>query len=292
MKYRFVHQHPEHPVAKWAKLLYISRSGYYSWLEHKEERQKQEEIYEALVESQFKESQGTYGAERICGALRNLGYTASFQKVKSIMKKRHLHSIHPPRKQHAITNSRSARDEECPNLVKKMEITKAFQVITSDISYLKTTEGSQYICKIKDVASGTVLAQTISDRMKADLVMTTIKTMLNRWKIPKGCIFHSDRGSQYRAEEVRKLLNQHGLLQSFSGRGKPGDNAWSESFFSILKKEMIHGKPRKSKSELNQDLFIYTEGFYNTKRIQKRLGYLSPMEWLKQNQMSKLESVP
>ena len=173
-----------------------------------------------------------------------------------------------------------------------MEITKAFQVITSDISYLKTTEGSQYICKIKDVASGTVLAQTISDRMKADLVMTTIKTMLNRWKIPKGCIFHSDRGSQYRAEEVRKLLNQHGLLQSFSGRGKPGDNAWSESFFSILKKEMIHGKPRKSKSELNQDLFIYTEGFYNTKRIQKRLGYLSPMEWLKQNQMSKLESVP
>ena len=291
MKYQFICQHPEHPVAKWAILLHTSRSGYYSWEEHKEERQKQEEIYEALVESQFKESQGTYGAERICGALRNLKWKASFLKVSRIMKKRHLQSVHPPRKQHAITNSRTARDEECPNLVKKVKITKPFQVITSDISYLQTTEGRMYICKIKDVVSGMVLAQSLSDRMKADLVMTTIKTMLHRWKIPKGCFFHSDRGSQYRAGEVRELLRQNGFLQSFSGKGKPGDNSWSESFFATLKKEMIHGKPRKSKSELNQDLFIYTEGFYNTKRIQKRLGYLSPMEWLHHDMMRKLESV-
>ena len=291
MKYQFIHQHPEYPVVKWAKLLHFSSSGYYSWLDHKEERQKQEEIYENLIESLYKEGQGTYGADRICGALRKQGVKASFIRVRRIMNQLSLHSVHPSRKQHSITNSRSARDEACPNLVKEMEISKAFQVITSDISYLKTTEGCQYICKIKDVASGIVLAQTLSDRMKADLVTTTIQTMLDRWKIPKGCIFHSDRGSQYRAEEVKKLLIQHGLLQSFSGKGKPGDNAWSESFFATMKKEVIHGQPRKSKSELHQDLFIYTEGFYNTKRIQKRLGYLSPLEWLQKDMMSKLKSV-
>ena len=29
-------------------------------------------------------------------------------------------------------------------------------------------------------------------------------------------------------------------------------------------------------------MFGYIEGFYNTKRVQKRLGYLSPSQWLKE----------
>jgi len=291
MKYQFICQHPEHPVAKWAILLHVSRSGYHAWTEHHEARQQQEIAFGDLVEQLFQENQATYGAERICVVLRKRGYKASKKKVSRIMKDRHLQSVHTPRKQRSLTNSRTAIEASCPNLIQDVEISHPFQAITSDISYLTATEGRQYICKIKDVASGMVLAQTVSDRMKADLVVTTIQSMMDRWKVPKGCIFHSDRGSQYRAEEVRKLLCQHGLLQSFSRKGKPGDNAWSESFFATLKKEIIHGKPRKSKVELRQVLFSYTEGYYNTRRIQKRLGYLSPMEWLKQHMMRNLESV-
>jgi len=291
MKYRFICQHLEYPVTKWAILLHVSRSGYHAWIEHREEKQQQEKIFGDLVEQVFQENQGTYGAERICIVLRDRRYKASKKKVSRIMKERHLQSVHTPRKQRSLTNSRTAIDAACPNLIQGVEICHPFQAITSDISYLTTTEGRQYICKIKDVASGVVLAQTVSDKMKADLVMTTIQSVFDRWQVPKGCIFHSDRGSQYRAEEVRKLLSQHGLLQSFSRRGKPGDNAWSESFFATLKKEIIHGKPRKSKAELRQALFSYTEGYYNTRRIQKRLGYLSPMEWFKQHRMNNLESV-
>lgn len=291
MKYQFIYQHLEYPIAKWANLLHVSRSGYHTWRKHKEERQKQEERFEALVKQSFRENLGTYGAERICIDLRKMGHKVSRYRVSHIMKKWNLHSVHTPRKQRSLTDSRTALDASCPNLIQGIEISHSFQAITSDISYLTTTEGRQYICKIKDVASGMVLAQTVADRMKADLVIATIQTMLDRWKVPNGCIFHSDRGSQYRAEEVRKLLSQHGLLQSFSRKGKPGDNAWSESFFATLKKEIIYGKPKKSKEELYQALFSYTEGYYNTRRIQKRLGYLSPLEWLKQHMMSNLESV-
>ena len=95
------------------------------------------------------------------------GYKASKKKVGPIMKDRHLQSVHTPRKQRSLTNSRTAMDASCPNLIQDVRISHPFQAITSDISYLTATEGRQYICKIKDVASGMVLAQTVSDRMKA-----------------------------------------------------------------------------------------------------------------------------
>jgi putative transposase len=62
--------------------------------------------------------------------------------------------------------------------------------------------------------------------------------------------------------------------------GKPGDNAWSESFFANLKKESVHWAHFATREEARQAMFAYIEAFYNTTRIQKRLGYLSPLEWL------------
>lgn len=131
------------------------------------------------------------------------------------------------------------------------------------------------------MATGIVLAHTMADNMKAELVTGTIKKAKKRWNLPKDCINHSDLGSQYTAKETQKLLKELGFKQSFSRAGKPGDNAWSESFFSILKKEAVHWKHFQTREEARQAIFAYIEGFYNTRRVQKRLGYLSPMEWLR-----------
>ncbi|MCG0823374.1 IS3 family transposase [Lactiplantibacillus plantarum] len=73
-----------------------------------------------------------------------------------------------------------------------------------------------------------------------DLVLATLKQAHQRWALPETCIFHSDRGSQYTAKAVTKLDNQYHWQRSFSALGKPGDNAWSESFFAIMKKELIY----------------------------------------------------
>ena len=76
--------------------------------------------------------------------------------------------------------------------------------------------------------------------MKKELVLQTLKATQDRWHLPADVIFHSDRGSQYTAEDVMKQVSDYGWKQSFSYVGKPGDNAWSESFFSVLKKEIVH----------------------------------------------------
>ena len=258
----------------------MSRSGYYEWKKTRDEREKAAQIYEETIRKIFDESGGSYGVERVCAELRKQGFTASFQRVRDNMAEQGLKSIHLRRRQRSLTDSSRSRGEGYPNLVREMEITEPFQVLSSDISYIRTNEGFEYLCQVKDVASGLILAQSMSERMKADLVMDTIRQMLKRWELPAGCIFHSDRGSQYTSSLVRNMLNSQKIEQSYSRVGKPGDNSWSESFFANLKKEAVHWIHFATREEARDAMFAYIEGFYNTKRIQRRLGYLSPMQWL------------
>jgi len=259
----------------------VPRSAYYEWKKTREERERATKTYAEAIGKIFDESGGSYGVERICAELRKKGFTASFRRVRDKMNEQGLKSIHLRRRQRSLTDSRRARGEGYPNLVNDLEITAPFQVLSSDISYIRTKEGFEYLCQVKDVASGLILAQSMSERMKADLVVDTIRQMLKRWELPMGCIFHSDRGSQYTSGVVRNLLNCHKIEQSYSRVGKPGDNSWSESFFANLKKEAVHWIHFATREQARNAMFAYIEGFYNTKRIQRRLGYLSPMQWLK-----------
>ena len=191
-----------------------------------------------------------------------------------------LHSIHCKKRQKSLTNSKRARGDGYVNLTKGLTIDSPFQVLSSDISYIRTGEGFDYICQIKDVKSGIILAKSMESHMRAELVSKTIEKAVKRWNIPEGCIFHSDRGSQYTSAEVKNLLIKEGLRQSFSRVGTPGDNSWSESFFANMKKEAVHWVYFKTRAEARQKMFEHIEGFYNTRRIQKRLGYISPNQWL------------
>jgi putative transposase len=280
MRYRFISERQDYPAAKWASFLNVSRSGYYSWLKGSFIREGKRHAYFEEIKRIFNESGGTYGPDRIVGVMRKSGHRASFGRVKSYMESAGMRSIHRNRKARSLTDSRKSRGSGYANLAKGLEITSPFQVLSSDISYIRTTEGFEYICQVKDVKSGIVLASNMSDRMTSGLVERVIQA-LDGWNVPAGCIFHSDRGSQYTSESVKRLLSRLGLRQSFSRVGKPGDNAWSESFFANMKKESVHWVHFETREQARQAMFAYINGFYNTRRVQKRLGYISPMEWLK-----------
>ncbi len=289
MIYAFIQTHPEHAVVRWATFFEVSSSGYYAWLGKHQDIQSREEKYAKQVEAVFDESGGTYGADRIAAELRKRGYKASFRKVKRIMNERGLYSVHL-RYQRSLTDSRGAKDEDCLNLLHELEILEPFQALSSDITYIPTAEGFEYCCTIRDIRSGLVLAEHMASRMTKELVMEAIRSAARSWRLPRGTIFHSDRGSQYTSAAVREQLRRLGLRQSFSRRGKPGDNTWSESFFSVLKKELFHPLGRfESREEARHEVFAYIHSFYNTRRTQKRLGYLSPLNWLNRRYTSTLE---
>ena len=148
-----------------------------------------------------------------------------------------LRSIHRKKCRRSLTDSRKARGDGYANLTRNLRIDAPFQVRSSDVSYIRINEEFDYRFQIKDVKSGIVLTESMSEHMKAELVVKTIRKALPRWDIPTGCIFHGDRGSQYTSESVMSLLTNEGLRQSFSRVGMPGDNSWSESFFANLKKK-------------------------------------------------------
>lgn len=266
--------------AKWAEKLGVSTSGYYAWLNERKRRQVDDDTRRGKVIAVFKEGQGVYGVDRICGILRRDGDSAAYPVVKRIMSQEGLKSCHCRRRQRSLTDSRKARGDGYRNLTKKLEITRAFQVLSSDISYIRTGEGFDYLCQIRDVCSNTVLASCQAENMKMELVLKTLKAAQDRWHLPADVIFHSDRGSQYTAAEVMEQIPAYGWKQSFSAVGKPGDNAWSESFFSILKKEIVHWRFYPTREAARQAIFEYIEVFYNRRRVQKRLGYLSPIQFL------------
>jgi putative transposase len=265
---------------KWAKVLGVSRSGYYAWLETREARAERYRKQEKAVLEIFEQGKGHYGAERISGIIRENGGHASFGVVKRIMQGKRLKSSHCTRRQRSLTDSSKARDDRYRNLTKDLTIDRPFQVLSSDITYIRTGEGFDYLCQIRDVYTNTVLGQCQQQRMTKDLVLNTIQAVERRWPIPEGAILHSDRGSQYTAKSVAKLVERLGWTQSFSRVGKPGDNAWSESFFSILKKEIIHWRFYPTRESARQRVFEYIEIYYNRQRKQKRLGYLSPIQFL------------
>jgi len=279
VKYGFISEHDEYPVAKWVKLLKASKSGYYDYMGRRERREMERESIKATIKCIFDGSGGTYGPGRICGELRKRGQKASYKRISAYMSEMSLSSVHNRHRSRSLTDSRKARGEGFPNLVKGQAFDRPYQAVCSDITYLKSGEGWLYLCKVKDMVSGEILGEAYSENMRKELVIQAFLNARARHELPRGAVFHSDRGSQYTSKAFMDTLALHGIRQSFSRVGMPGDNAWAESFFATLKKECIHFRHFATREELKQTVFAWIHGFYNTKRIQRRLGYISPREY-------------
>ncbi|MGA5135490.1 IS3 family transposase [Streptomyces olivoreticuli] len=70
---------------------------------------------------------------------------------------------------------------------------------------------------------------------------------------------------------------------SMGSVGDSYDNALAENLWMTIKTECIRGRSFATRSEANLALFEYIDGFYNSRRIQNRLGYLSPIEFEEQH---------
>lgn len=96
---------------------------------------------------------------------------------------------------------------------------------------------------------------------------------------PGGLLHHSDRGSQYASEDFQALLLKYGMICSMSRTGNCWDNAPAESFFSILKRELVFHNRYQSRAQARLSIFDYIERFYNRRRIHASLGYVTPSEF-------------
>lgn len=132
---------------------------------------------------------------------------------------------------------------ECSNYLNRDFSQKAPNLVwVSDITYLRAGGRWYYLCIVMDLFSRKVISWQLSAKPDADLVMAAFRRAYEKRNAPYGLMFHSDRGAQYTAFSFRQLLDSLNVVQSFSKKGCPFDNACCECFFKYLKKKKPTGK--------------------------------------------------
>jgi transposase InsO family protein len=146
----------------------------------------------------------------------------------------------------------------------------------SDITYVVTDEGWLYLADIKDVFTCEMVGYAMGARMTQELTAQALWRAVRGKRPTPGLILHSDRGSQYCADDYRKLVAQFGMLASMSRKGNCYDNAPMESFWGSMKNEMVHHQRYATRANAESAIKEYIEIFYNRQRRHSRLGNISP----------------
>ena len=194
------------------------------------------------------------------------------------MRKYGIYSV--TKRKFKVTTKHNGKGIYAENLLKgKFEAEGPNKIWTSDITYIRTSEGWLYLAVVLDVYTRRIVGWSISERITSEIVTAALGMAIRHQNPPEGLIFHSDRGSQYSSKTVRDLLAAQGFKQSMSSTGNCYDNAITESFFSTLKKELVYLRKFHTRSEARTEIFEFIEIYYNRERQHSSLGYLSPYEF-------------
>ena len=223
-----------------------------------------------------KRTRQTYGAERLQQELLAHGIQAGICRIKRIRRKLGI-SCKQKRKFKATTNSKHTLPVAENILDRQFTVTAPNKVWISDITYVPTDEGWLYLADHKNLFSGNIIGYAMGERLTKNLVIQSLFKAVAAKRPPDGLIHHSDRGSQYCAQECRDLMERFRMKVSMSGKGNCYDNAPMESLWGILKQELIHHRRYRTRLEAIRDITEYIEVFYNRQRIQARLGFLPPI---------------
>ena len=164
-----------------------------------------------------------------------------------------------------------------PNLLNRdFKAERPNQKWVTDISYIKTGQGTLYLSVIRDLYDNSIVAYKTGTEQNINLVLRTIKAAKRKEKITAELQLHSDQGFQYTSQAYFNLTKSYGITPSMSRRGNPYDNAMAENFFSILKTECVYRTKLRTYEEARLLIGQYID-FYNNERIQLKTK-LTPLE--------------
>ena len=118
----------------------------------------------------------------------------------------------------------------------------------------------------------------MATHMRTSLIIDALNMAAGTGVLQPGCIFHSDRGSQYCSADYAAALKRHNVVGSMGRTGICWDNALAESFFGALKNELIYRTAFPTPMHARKAIAEYIEVFYNRQRIHSALGYRTPTQ--------------
>ena len=219
MRFRFVEEHRgAFPIDRLCQVVNVSTRGLRAFRSRPaSRRQRMDMVVLAHIKEQSRLSLGSYGRPRMTEELKEVGIDVGHRRVGRLMRENGI-TVERTRKFKATTDSDHTFNI-APNLLDRdFSAAEPNQKWAGDISYIWTREGWLYLAVILDLHSRRVIGWAVSNRIKRDLAIQALKMAIAFRSPPKGCIFHSDRGSQYCSHDYQKILRQHGFRASMSGK--------------------------------------------------------------------------
>ena len=266
-------------VSRACRLFGVSSSGYYAY--HKRpasRRQRDDMALLAHIRAAFRESNESYGVPRMYHELRDRGINIGRRRIARLMRENNMKGRKKARFKRT-TDSCHAYPVATNLLDQDFTVQKPNQCWVSDISYIWTNEGWLYLAVVIDLYARRVVGWATSDRLKTQIVTDAMKRAIALRNPEPGLIFHSDRGSQYCADEHMKTLKSIAAIPSMSGKGNCYDNAVAESFFKTIKSELIWNTIWQTRQQATLEIARYIDTFYNTKRRHSSCDYTSPIQY-------------
>lgn len=243
----------------------------------------------------FYEHKQRYGYRRITLDLHNKGFVVNHKKVKRLMSKLNLYACIQKVKYQSY---RGELSKICKNILLSKETDKhgkhtyrrlfntsqCNEKWTTDVSEFKIAAGKLYLSPILDMHNGEIVSCRISRSPNFKQTTDMLQQAFNKYDNLNKLIFHSDQGWQYQMRPYQKILKDRKITQSMSRKGNCLDNAMMESFFGIMKQEMLYGKEHtfSTLDDLERTMYDYID-YYNNKRIKVNLKGLTPVQYRNQS---------
>ena len=281
MKYAWIEKHrQQYSTTMMCELLSVSRSGLHAARAREPSQRAQDDVH--LVE-QIRQGQrnhrGRYGRRRMTPEIEEVvGQPVNHKRIGRLMREHGLQS-HKRRRFRVVTTDSKHAHAVAPNVLKRdFETSGPNQKWLADMTYVPTDEGWLYVALVLDLHARKLVGWAMSETMPQELTLCALDVALG-WRQPgAGLVHHSDRGSQYAANDYRDKLEALGITVSMSRKGDCWDNAPMESVNGTFKVECVHDEHFETREQARQAIVEYI-GYNNTERRHSALGYITPAEF-------------
>ncbi len=281
----FINEHRDQfAVALLLRVLGIEESTYYGWCKQVEQPCDRDMFDRGLLSNihEIWETSGrTYGSDRVWRQLRCDGIQVGRKRVERLMREQGWQGAFVRRGWRRSCTVSDPAATPAPDRVQRNFTAEApNRLWVADATRIPCGEGTFWLAAVRDAYSNRIVGWRCSDRCDTDLILGPLEYAIWPRDVRAGqLIHHSDKGSNYTSFRFAARLADNGILASMGSTGDSYDNALMENFWSTLKIELVYRNSWRTRDEAENALFAYIDGWYNTRRIQARLGDRSPDQY-------------
>jgi len=260
--------HKKITIFRQCELLELNRSSLY--YKEKGETEYNEQLMK-LIDEQYVKTP-FYGIDKMTKWLHLKKHYVNHKRVRRLMRQMGLEAVYPHRKRGLSISNK--QHKIYPYLLKGVQIDRADQVWSTDITYIRMYRGWVYLVAVMDWFSRYVLSWEISVTLEPAFCVSALEEALS---FGKPAIFNTDQGSQFTSTDFTKVLLDTGVQISMDGKGRVFDNIFIERLWRTVKVEEVYMRDYQTVAEARYYLGRYFE-FYNNERLHQALGYRTPAE--------------